>query len=74
MPNDLKVLALNCTLKSVRGEEESSTEVLLGQLMDALKQHGANGDIVRAVDHKLKQGVQSDEDEAMTGRRCASAW
>ena len=74
MPNDLKVLALNCPLKSVRGEEESSTGVLLGQLMDALKQHGANGDIVRAVDHKLKLGVQSDEGEGDDWPACASAW
>jgi multimeric flavodoxin WrbA len=37
--------------------------VLLEQLMDALKEHGAKGDIVRAVAHNIKPGVQSDEGE-----------
>lgn len=57
----LKVLAFNCTLKSARGREKSSTQVLLEQLMDALKEHGASGDIVRTVDHNIKPGVKSDE-------------
>jgi multimeric flavodoxin WrbA len=59
----LKVLAFNCTLKSARAKDKSSTEVLLGQLMDALKEHGAKGDVVRAVDHNIKPGVSSDEGE-----------
>jgi len=64
MPDDnLKVLAFNCTLKSARGDEQSSTEVLIGQLMDELKKHGATGDVVRAVDHNIKPGVKSDEGE-----------
>jgi multimeric flavodoxin WrbA len=63
MPDDLKVLAFNCTLKNARDKEQSSTEVLIGQLMDELKEHGAKGDIVRAVDHNIKPGVQSDEGE-----------
>src|SRR3989440_13008276 len=61
MPDDLKVLAFNCTLKSARGDEKSSTQVLIEQLMDALKKHGAKGDVIRAVDHNIKPGVQSDE-------------
>jgi multimeric flavodoxin WrbA len=64
MPDDdLTVLAFNCTLKSARGKEQSSTEVLIGQLMDELKKHGAKGDVVRAVDHAIKPGVTSDEGE-----------
>jgi multimeric flavodoxin WrbA len=59
----LKVLAFNCTLKSSSSKEKSSTQVLLEQLMDALKEHGAKGDIVRAVAHNIKPGVQSDEGE-----------
>jgi multimeric flavodoxin WrbA len=59
----LKVLAFNCTLKSVQGKEKSSTEVLLQQLLDELEQHGARGAIVRAVDHNIKPGVTSDEGE-----------
>ncbi len=57
----LKVLAFNCTLKSAREKEKSSTQVLLEQMMDALGEHGASGSIVRAVDHNIKPGVKSDE-------------
>ncbi len=57
----LKVLAFNCSLKSARGREKSSTDALLKQLMDAMQEHGAKGDIVRAVDHNIKPGVESDE-------------
>jgi multimeric flavodoxin WrbA len=57
----LKVLAFNCSLKSARAREKSSTESLLGQVMAELKKHGAAGAIVRAVDHNIKPGVSSDE-------------
>ena len=63
MPRPLKVLAFNCTLKSPSSKEKSSTQMLLEQLMDALKEHGAKGDIVRAVAHNIKPGVKSDEGE-----------
>lgn len=59
----LKVLAFNCTLKSARNKERSSTGVLLDQLLDELKKHGAKGDVVRAVDCNIKPGVTSDEGE-----------
>jgi multimeric flavodoxin WrbA len=57
----LKVLAFNCSLKSARDKDKSSTEILLQQLMDELEGHGARGAIVRAVDHNIKAGVTSDE-------------
>src|SRR5205085_2949485 len=57
----LKVLAFNCSLKSAKDKEKSSTESLLQQLMDELEKHGATGTIVRAVDHNIKPGVKSDE-------------
>jgi multimeric flavodoxin WrbA len=60
---DLKVIAFNCSLKSASGKEQSSTEVLLGQLLDALGKHGASGSVIRAVDHNIKPGVTSDEGE-----------
>jgi multimeric flavodoxin WrbA len=60
---ELKVIAFNCSLKSARGKEQSSTEVLLSQLMQALAAHGATGSTVRAVDHHIKPGVTSDEGE-----------
>jgi multimeric flavodoxin WrbA len=60
---DLKVIAFNCSLKSASGKEQSSTEVLLGQLLDALGKRGASGSVIRAVDHNIKPGVTSDEGE-----------
>ena len=60
-PRALKVLAFNCSLKSARGREKSSTDALLKQLMDELEEQGAEGDVVRAVDHNIKPGVESDE-------------
>ncbi|MCC6890077.1 MAG: NAD(P)H-dependent oxidoreductase [Hyphomicrobiales bacterium] len=57
----LKALAFNCSLKSAGGNEASSTEVLLRQLLDALAAHATVGEIVRAVDHNIMPGVSSDE-------------
>jgi multimeric flavodoxin WrbA len=59
----LQVLAFNCSLKSAKDSEASSTEVLLQQLLDALAEHGAKGEIVRAVECNIKPGVKSDEGE-----------
>lgn len=55
----LKAIALNCTLK--RGKDSSSTEKLLGELLDALSEHGVSGEVVRIVDLNIKPGVASDE-------------
>jgi multimeric flavodoxin WrbA len=55
----LKVLAFNCTLKP--GRKPSSTDKLLRQVMKAFAEHGAKGEIVRAADHDIKPGVESDE-------------
>ena len=60
-PALLKVLAFNCSLKSARGTEKSSTDVLLKQVIEAFEEHDARGEIVRAVDHNIKPGVTSDE-------------
>jgi multimeric flavodoxin WrbA len=57
----LKVLAFNCSLKTARDPDASSTDVLLDHLLNALAQNGAEGEIVRAVDHEIKPGVSSDE-------------
>jgi multimeric flavodoxin WrbA len=57
----LDVFGLNCSLKSSRSKERSSTDVLMRQFYDALATHGASGDIVRAADHDIKAGVTSDE-------------
>lgn len=55
----LTALALNCTLK--RGPERSSTDKLLGEVLEALAEHGVSGEVVRVVDHDVKPGVTSDE-------------
>lgn len=55
----LKAIAFNCTLKA--GKETSSTELLLGQILEAMKPHDVEGEIVRLVDHDVKPGVTSDE-------------
>lgn len=57
----LKALAFNCTLKS--SGEESSTDRLLSQVLDALRQHDVEGEILRIVDYNVKPGVRSDEGE-----------
>jgi multimeric flavodoxin WrbA len=59
----LKILAFNCSLKSTEGKEKSSTDSLLDQLLEELRKLGAEGEVVRAIDHNIKPGVQSDEGE-----------
>lgn len=55
----LTAIALNCTLKR---EGASSTEVLLGQVMHALRDQGVKGgDIVRVAGLNILPGVSSDE-------------
>lgn len=58
----LHAIALNCTLKSKKArDEKSSTDVLLQQVLDALKKHDIAGEIVRVVDLNIKPGVTADE-------------
>ena len=57
----LKALALNCTLTA--SPAPSSTEKLLGELLEALREYDADGEIVRVVDLNIKPGVSSDEGE-----------
>ena len=56
----LRAFALNCSLKS--GTEPSSTDQLLGELLDALREHGVESEPpVRMADLDVKPGVRSDE-------------
>ncbi len=52
----LRALALVCTLTP--SPEESSSQLLAQQVLDALAEHGVAGDLVRLVDHDVKPGVQ----------------
>jgi multimeric flavodoxin WrbA len=58
---NLKFIALNCTLKSGRSKKRSSTDVLLEQLIESLAAFDCKGDIVRVVDLNIMPGVSSDE-------------
>jgi multimeric flavodoxin WrbA len=56
----LSAVALNCTLKS--GTESSSTEVLLHEVLAALRGHDvAVAEPVRVADLNIRPGVTSDE-------------
>ncbi|HMO42682.1 MAG TPA: NAD(P)H-dependent oxidoreductase, partial [Phenylobacterium sp.] len=53
-----RALVLNCTLTPSPGA--SSSELLAGQVLDALAEHGVDGEQVRVVDHNVKPGVEID--------------
>ena len=56
----LRAIALNCTLKP--GDAESSTELMLTQVLDELRSLDAEtGPVVRVADLDIKPGVTSDE-------------
>ena len=57
---NLSAVALNCTLKP--GHEPSSTEVLLGEVITALRGHDVEvADPIRIADLDIRPGVTSDE-------------
>lgn len=61
MPTELKIIALNGTLKTSRSGESSSTERMLSLLLTELSRENAGGEIVRLADHDIKPGVTADE-------------
>src|SRR5690606_3622406 len=58
MSDELRAVALVCSLKS--SPEPSSSELLAGQVLDALAGHGVKGDSVRVADHRVGPGVAVD--------------
>jgi multimeric flavodoxin WrbA len=56
----LKALAFNCSLKSAKAEDESSTEALLDQMAKQLRHLDVGSEIIRAVDHDIKPGTDHD--------------
>ena len=56
----INALAFNCTLKSAKGGEPSSTAALLSQLVDQLHKFDVETEIVRAVDHDIRPGTSHD--------------
>lgn len=59
----LTAFALNCSLKPSSAAETSSTDKMLADLLAAFAPHGVTGEIVRALDHDIKPGVESDMGE-----------
>ncbi|HET6433291.1 flavodoxin family protein [Dyella sp.] len=55
----LSAFGLNCTLK--QGQQPSSTQKLLDQLMAELQKHGVTTATERALHHDIKPGVSNDE-------------
>lgn len=51
---------LCCTLKT--GPTPSSSELLGRQVLDALGKHDVDGEVIRVVDHDVRFGVSTDED------------
>ncbi len=55
----LRILGLNCTLKA--SSTASSTDLLLRHCLEAFREVGGAGEILRMVDYDIKPGVLSDE-------------
>lgn len=54
----LRALALVCTLTP--SPDESSSELIARQFLDALAKNGVEGDLIRVVDRDVRPGVQLD--------------
>lgn len=61
MDTPLNALAIVCTLKP--SPADSSSDLMAAQLLDALAPHGVESTAVRAVDHCILPGVQTDMGE-----------
>ena len=59
----LKAVAFNCTLKP--STEASSTELLITQILNAMKHYKIEGQIERIVDYDIKPG-KGDREAAWT--------
>ena len=54
----MRATIINCTLKP--SPERSNTEALASVVIDALEEHGVETELVRALDHEIKPGVETD--------------
>lgn len=55
----LKALVLACSLRP--SPAESSSELIGTQVLDALREHDVDGEVVRVADHRITFGVSTDE-------------
>jgi hypothetical protein len=65
----MKALLINCTLKA--SPYKSNTEALVEVVADALRDQGVEVASVRAVDHSVPPGVESEMGRGMSGRAFA---
>jgi multimeric flavodoxin WrbA len=56
----IRALAFNCSLKSAKGSETSSTDALLSQLATQLRSFDVETEAIRAVDHDIRPGTGHD--------------
>jgi multimeric flavodoxin WrbA len=61
MTTVVNALILVCTLRP--SPAESSSDLLATQVLAAFREHGADGEIVRVVDHGVRFGVSTNEGE-----------
>lgn len=54
----LHALALNCTLKP--SPADSSTDLMVSQVLEALSKHDVTSETVRVVDYDVRPGVEDD--------------
>ncbi len=54
----MRATIINCTLKP--SPERSNTEALASVVIDALEEHGVETELIRALDHEIKPGVETD--------------
>jgi hypothetical protein len=59
----LSALVLNCTPKPA--PTASSTEVLAGEVVDALADHDVTSEVLRVIDQRVRFGVQTDDEGRM---------
>ena len=57
----LTALALNCTLKTKRAEDPSSTDRMVKLLAAAMEPLGVTTEVLQLADYDIKPGVTSDE-------------
>ncbi len=58
MAQKLHAVALACTLSP--SPKESSSVLLGQQVLDQLEKHGVSGELIRAVDHNISPGMETD--------------
>ena len=59
MSSTITALVLVCTLKP--SPAESSSDLLAHQVLDALREEGVEGEVLRVADHGVRFGVSTDE-------------